>query len=60
MNYSPGTKCIHYYTREIPEKVKFVFKSIPIANFADLGSGDESLVVGLKKLILTDYFHIFC
>lgn len=48
MNYSPGTKYIHYYTGEIPEMVKFVFKSIPIANFADLSSGDGSLLYSLN------------
>ncbi|MHB1441189.1 MAG: hypothetical protein ACYCXO_00385 [Candidatus Humimicrobiaceae bacterium] len=48
MNYSPGTKYIHYYTGEIPEMVKFVFKSIPTENFADLGSGDGSLLYSLN------------
>jgi hypothetical protein len=40
VNYSSGTKYMHYYTGEIPKTVKFVFNSIPITNFADLGSGD--------------------
>ena len=43
MNYSPGAKYVHYYTGEIPGMVEFVFKSIPIANFADLSSGYGSL-----------------
>lgn len=40
---------IHYYTGETPEMVESIFKSMPVNNFADLGSGDGSLLYSLFK-----------
>ena len=40
-----SNRCIHYYTGEIPEMVESVFKSMPVNNFADLGSGDGAFFI---------------
>ncbi len=42
-----SSKYIHYYTGEIPEMVSCVFKSLSVKDFADLGSGDGSLLYSL-------------
>jgi len=44
-----SNQCIHYYTGEIPEMIESVLKSRPVNDFADLGSGDGSLLYSLFK-----------
>ena len=40
---------VHYYTGEVPKMVESVFKSMSVNNFADLGSGDGSLLYSLFR-----------
>lgn len=43
---------IHYYTDDIPEKIKLLLKEHKISNIIDLGCGDGSILYALKKLNL--------
>ncbi|MFH2138261.1 MAG: class I SAM-dependent methyltransferase [Candidatus Omnitrophota bacterium] len=47
-------KYIHYYSDEVPELIEDTFKQRKIKRFADLGSGDGSILFALFKKGLLD------
>lgn len=47
-------KYIHYYSDELPALIEDIFKKNKIKRFADLGSGDGSILFALVKMGLLD------
>lgn len=50
---------IHYYTDNIPEKIKLLLKENKITNIIDLGCGDGAILYALKKLNLLNQKKVY-